>query len=301
MMSKEKSWRALLIAVVLVFPGWPAQRACAQGVAKPSASGSEEAGLASLYPGDVGIAKDPAVILVCDYDDPDTWKEGWQGNLVDLYSHTTEPSRVFRGHGAVWMMQKRGTPGGAAHFNLASGETQLYHRWYAKFPEGIHTDNDTMKQAGFGGVGPGKPDWWALGNAGQRVDGKDRLFAIMCPTAAGQTGVYFYHPDQKGPWGDWITFGPKLDYKQWNCYEFMLKLNDPAEKNGEMKFWINGQLVKTIGGLRFRTWDKLLINQILDEAYNQVMEDYSVCVDNRVVARRYIGPVAEKPVTPQEP
>jgi hypothetical protein len=24
-------------------------------------------------------------------------------------------------------------------------------------------------------------------------------------------------------------------------------------------------------------------------------------VDNRVVARRYIGPVAEKPVTPQEP
>jgi len=301
MMSKGKSWRALLIAVALVFPGWPAQRACAQGVAKPSASASEEAGLASLYPGDVGIAKDPAVILVCDYDDPDTWKEGWQGNLVDLYRHTTEPSRVFRGRGAVSVMQKRGTTGGAAHFNLAKGETQLYHRWYAKFPEGIHTDNDIMKQAGFGGVGPGKPDWWALGNAGERVDGKDRLFAIVCPTGAGQTGVYFYHPDQKGPWGDWITFGPKLDYKQWNCYEFMLKLNDPAEKNGEMKFWINGQLVKTIGGLRFRTWDKLLINQILDEAYNQVMEDYSVCVDNRVVARRYIGPVAEKPVTPQEP
>ena len=47
-------------------------------------------------------------------------------------------------------------------------------------------------------------------------------------------GCYYYHPHQRGGYGDGGRFGPRFELGKWHCFEMMLKVNDVGEKNGEI-------------------------------------------------------------------
>ncbi len=118
------------------------------------------------------------------------------------------------------------------------------------------------------------------------------MYAIIYMTADNRTGLYYYHPDQQGGWGDQVTFGPTIETGRWYCYELMVKLNTPGPYNGEMKCWVDGNLVHSNTSLRWRTVSSLAINLVLDHTYNPVLKTQNVHFDNRVVARKYIGPAS---------
>ena len=179
-------------------------------------------GIASKYPGDVGIGSDPRVVLFYDYEHPTSWKKGWQGNMK-LYQHTTDKKSVFFGGGALEATLKKGNTGNGGNYKLKQLEAVLFQRVYLMFPEGYDFSSG-MKFHGLAGIGPGRPNWYPQGSAGKRPDGTDKIYGIMC--VHKKPGSYYYHPHQRGGYGDGGRYGPPFKTGKWHCFEIMLMVND---------------------------------------------------------------------------
>ncbi len=278
--------------------------------AAPAQSDKPSPGLAAKYPDDQGLEKDADVLIFWNYEDADSWKKGWSNSKLGFQKQTTEAANVFRGKGALEQARLAKTNGPGYQFRLKEkNETCLYQRFYAKIP--METKHG-FKFHGFAGAGPDRPDWYPVGSAGTRPDGEDKFLAILMnryPVKGQdentyQAGFYYYHLDQKDGYGDGNTFGPSLKRGDWHCFEYMVKLNDVGEKNGEMKCWIDGKLASEITGLRWRTSQKLPINLLIDHMYSNAKdfpEESRIYIDNRVVARKYIGPIAPKKSAARKP
>ncbi len=249
----------------------------------------EGPGLAAKYRGDASLAGDPAVLLFYDYEAPDSWRKGWEGGLK-YYDHVTDPAHVFQGRGALQARLKKGTTGGGDHLRLRAPETCLFQRYYVKADRGF---DFIMKSHGFGGVGPGLPDWYAQGKAGIKPTGTDKLYGIIFFSPKDvRPSLYYYHPGQKGGYGDHAYGRTPLPVETWTCLEIMLKVNEVGQNNGEIACWMDGRLTVRVKDLAWRTTPELGINLVLDHVYNSVPHDQLLWFDNRVVARRYIGPMA---------
>jgi hypothetical protein len=266
-----------------------------------AADSEEPVGIAARYPGDTDIAKDADVLYFWDYENESEWRSPWGGKL-SLYSHITEPANVRFGTGAIEAKLVAGSNGRGDAIRLPEGHDVLYQRYYAKFPAGFAPmPGHGFKLHGFAGVAADKPSWYAQGTAGIRPTGEDKMYAIMVVRDGILPGFYYYHPHQRGKWGDVANWGESAEPGSWHCYEFMTKVNDVGQSNGELACWIDGFEVKRVVGLQWRTVDTLKINLVLDHVYNQVPFDESAYFDNRVVAKKYIGPLAAIPVAPPKP
>jgi len=283
----------LLVAIIVAVTG-------------PRASGAaggdlpEGTGLAGKYPGDLGLGSDPNVILFYDYEAPKSWRKGWQGNMK-FYAHTTDKANVFSGSGALEATLKKGKTGNGGQYKLKKPELVLFQRVYLKYPEGFDIGKGA-KFHGLAGVGAGKPDWWPQGSAGKRPTGADKIYGIMC--LGKRPGSYYYHPHQRGGYGDGGRYGPAFEIGRWHCFEMMLKVNTVGKKDGAIAFWLDGKLEKHVPGLEWRNTDELALNLVLDHTYfnNGPPKDESLFLDNRVVARSYIGPmVAARPKVQKRP
>ena len=279
-------------------------------------------GLASKYPGDVGIEKDPKVVFTDTFENGKTNGDNSWGDIV----YTDQPENVHGGKRAMELKivrpsDKKST-GLGIHKHFKNGFDVLYLRYYAKFgkdTELFHggTHNGGMINARAPGVPDAKP--------GIPADGKNE-FSVCLDTwrpdekvaSPGNLAVYVYHPEQRHQWGEHFfpsghllpytdkpasaffgkEFKPRPDLiperDKWICYELMVKANTPGQRDGRIAFWVDGRLSADFPNLRLRDVETLKANVIGLGLYTQSDKITKTCFmwyDDVVAATSYIGPM----------
>jgi hypothetical protein len=274
-------------------------------------------GLSARYPGDIGLARDPAVLFAEDFESGDLKKWDQQRGGVSL-------TRAAPNAGAwcVQMTMERGkNVGGDTIKWFMPGADTVYARFYVKFsPDYQYAHHFVWLAANH----PGNK-WSAFGKAGKKPDGKTYFSTAMEPWFAwgrnqppGEVNLYAYFPDMEidpkmnlywgnsffppGP-GKGVAAGPArvippLD--RWQCWEFMVQANTAPEKaDGRQAMWVDGKKVGDFTGIRWRTDPGLKVNCFWLQHYGYDANDptkrywkdsQSVWFDDIVIAHEYIGP-----------
>ena len=291
-------------------------------------------GLAQRYPGDMGLAQDPNVIFLEDFESGslDTVAARWESvKNLDIMSLSPDTPSGSHGEHSLLMSHVGGSStGGHLYRRLLPGYDQLHVRFYVKF------DLDCAPIHHFVHVGGYCPATaWPQGGAGTRPGGDERFSTGVEPFGdAWRWDFYSYwmgmrsSPDGHS-WGHDFINDPALAVARgrWICVELMMKMNDPVtESNGEQALWIDGkpwnkdgQWVSHLGsgfpkgrwvwdsfipdpegdpfkGFRWRKTEELNLNVLWLLLYitkapaGHVSE---VWFDDIVVARQYIGPIAQ--------
>jgi hypothetical protein len=280
----------------------------------PTGSG----GIASRYPGDVGIENDPSVLFVENFEAAsmneifNRWGDVKNGSLM------TRPSDVPAGSPGTRSLSVPGTSAGGHLYkvmNPAITDT-LYVRYYIKYPVGGNFHHSGIWVGGNNPVSA-----WPDPGAGARPSGSDKFIA-----AAEQNNVtrvfdhydYYYNmrPDGGGTyWGNFLLNNQAVQAPRngWACVEHMVKLNNPVSaSNGEHAIWLNGTKVSHLGqgfpngswsggiftqgagstpfeGFRWRTSTSLNINWIWLQNYTPNDASATIMFDHVVAAKEYIG------------
>ena len=254
-------------------------------------AGAQETGIAAAYPLDRGLAAHPSVLLFLDFDDEvetRAWIDGHEG-----YGWTANPDRIFAGGGALELQQTKDTHK-PYEIHPALPEIDVaYVRFYRKWQKGY--DFNQHKMPGVYAYAAGRTG----GGAGEKPTGRDKFSCKLFVTFDGNPRFYTYHPEQKGIYGDALPMNTVEEFAveagRWYCFEMMIRANDPPQRNGELKMWIDGQQVAHYDSMRFRDTPDLRINLFTHSAYvggNWVSrQDQQLWDDQIVVATEYIGPM----------
>ncbi len=319
--------RMLPLAFVLCLGSLPAP--AQEGPLPPLPEGDR--GIAAKYPGDVGIEKDPAVVLHDDFEDAsnaESLRRKW-----DFAVHHDKQIRIAGEAGNIHGGRK------ALEFTVPKQEQELsnaiskrvkdeqdvlFLRYYSKFEKGFDqvgsSHNGSTISAHYHQDGRATP--------GVPADGKNKF--LICfenwrgeakTKPPGDLNVYIYWPEQKTGFGDHFfpsgtvipfsynrsgaaTFGkqfidrpdiiPELD--RWYCYEVMLKANTVGKRDGRVACWLDGRLIADFPNLRFRDVASLKIDHFgigLHIGSNTIRENKK-WYDDVVAATSYIGPIAKR-------
>ncbi|MCX8038799.1 MAG: hypothetical protein N3D11_17465 [Candidatus Sumerlaeia bacterium] len=272
---------------------------------RPSPAASATGGLAAQYPGDKGIARDPRVLFVEDFETGTVGEIGARWGNIEKpqnFSFSTDIHPASPGRRSIRIAQN-------GHlFTHTRGVDTLYARFYVKFHEKTGYIHHFVHL-----VADADPKPWPKGGAGERPAGDAKFSTGIEPTGRwgkfpppGVWNFYTYWHEMQTKWG--TVFNGKQEPivpGRWYCVEAMLKANSAPDKaDGEQAFWVDGELYGRFGGFRWRTTDKLKINTFWLLYYNtdqpaqhnkdpdpksRVME---VWFDDIVVATDYIGPVS---------
>jgi len=271
---------------------------------------AEGGGLADRFPGDKGIARDRRVVLAEDFEKED-FAKAWSD--VKRVKPETAEAEVHAGKRSVRMEFLAGrTTGGHLYRMLDPGHEKLHFRFYVKFPKDHGYVHHFVHLTGYN-----PPTRWPQGCAGIRPDGAKRfstgldIFGDWGRTKPpGRWGFYSYWCEMKGSrdgnfWGNEPKDGKRIPVARgkWICAEFMVKLNEVGEADGEQAFWIDGKCAGRWGGYRWRTDEKLKINgvwllyYVTGDAIKRSRgepKDQHVLFDDVVVATEYIGPMKKR-------
>lgn len=271
-------------------------------------------GLASRYPGDAGIEEDPSVIFATGFEEED-WADDWTyaGKMEVIDTVSRDRQRAFEP-----------ILGRALRVKIRQGSNSALNTLFKfKKERGIEPEEvyfrydlrlgDDWNQTIEGGKMPGISGTYGVaGWGGRKVDGTDGWsargsFGRSIPDGnplAGlhPIGTYCYHVDMKGQYGS--SWGWHNDYRgfleknRWYSVEQYLKLNTPGRKDGVVRAWVDGRLAFEKTDIRFRSVDKLKIEQIWMNVYHggkrPSPHDQHLFIDNVVVAKAYIGPVGRE-------
>lgn len=264
-------------------------------------------GIATKYPGDAGIEKDPSVIFA------ENFETGGIAEIGKRWSEVKNPDGkvlalsddVPGGSGGKRSMQITATlgenSGGHLYTLFKPGWDQVYLRFYTKFADDHGYEHHFVE---LGGYNPPTP--WPSPRAGVRPNGDDRIAVFIDPIGwygrhppPGVWGLYSYWHEMKvsadgGFWGNVLspaTPAP-IPRGKWVCVELMVQLNSsPDQADGQLALWLDGQRVMHLArgmrrgpwsgmgfnlveqggepfeGLRFRTTTDLKINHLWLEHY----------------------------------
>lgn len=309
--------------------------------AKSAKGQTTEFGLAAQYPGDENIGNDPAVILADDFESyttPNQLTTKWSSAYhLENLRISSEAGNFYSGTKALEMS----LPITAAEVSNACNKTLnptqdvMFIRAYTKFDPGYNVPtsnhNGLRLSAQYPGPGGGTPPdgtGWFLFLVQNNIQGAGR----PGESAPGFCHIYAYWPKQRdlfgdhwfpdgyvvpysnetGNDGDWLAYPDQYpDFKvmpnflplrdKWYCYEMMVKANTPGKNDGEVKYWIDGQLVSDFPDLNMRSISTLK----MDTAHIGLHAKKSARVnkkwyDNVVIATEYIGPMVdtERPTAP---
>lgn len=268
-------------------------------------------GLAAKYPGDKGIDKDADVFFATGFEAAQ-WQKEWSQVGSPKWAQTVEADKerkfvalsgkALRAHLAEGELTALNT---LYKFRPMTGKEpeEAYFRYYLRLGDDWNQTIQGGKFPGFSGT-YGKAGW-----GGRKVDGTDGwsargAFGQIIPEGnplAGlhPIGTYCYHADMTGNYGDvWLwTRGYRgfLQKNRWYCVEQYVKLNEPGKKDGVLRAWIDGRLAFEKTGLRYRTVDRLKIEQVWMNVYHggtrPSPHDQHLYIDNVVIARKYVGPI----------
>ncbi len=281
-------------------------------------------GIASEYPGDVGIENDPNVLFADDFESY-TQATDLEQRYDAVYQipqirFATESENVFAGSQALefTVPQQDAELSNAVDKILSEPRDVLYLRYYSKFqpPYDVvgSSHNGSMISAQYfidGQATPGIP-----------ADGTNKFLVNLenwrgeaAEPSPGLLNVYVYHPEQRSQWGDHFfpsglvlpntsipgDFGanflareeilPELD--RWYCYEYMVQANTPGERDGRITIWFDGALAADFENLRFRDIESLKIDRfgLSFHIGSNPAGETKKWFDNVVAATSYIGPM----------
>jgi hypothetical protein len=281
-------------------------------------------GIASDYPGDVGIEAHPDVIFADGFETYDVasdlyqrWDAVYQENQIRI---ATETNLVYTGSKALEFSvpQQNNELSNATDKILSDERDQLFLRYCSRFeaPYDVvgSSHNGAMISAHYfinGQATPGIP-----------ADGTNKFLVNLenwrgeeSKPSPGDLNLYVYHPEQRSQWGDHFfptgivlpfssepfDFGPSFisrpdiipELDHWYCYEYMVQANTPGQRDGRIVVWMDGELVADFGNLRFRDIASLKIDRFglsfhIGSNPNGLTKKW---YDNVVAATSYIGPV----------
>lgn len=261
-----------LLAVILVLG--PVYSEDSPGEARRTALPEGDAGIASRYPGDRGIEKDPAVVFAETFESVRSMaelKQRWDNvKNAQIMSFSADVPAGSWGRQSLLMRHVGGKgSGGHLYRRLPPGYDQLYVRFYVKF------DPDCAPIHHFfhvGGYNPATP--WPQGGAGRRPRGDERFSTGVEPFGKAWRWDYYTYwmgmrgsPPRGQTWGNSFIRDPALRVERgkWICVELMMKMNRPVTAHtGEMGLWIDGTLRSHLGpGFPRGKWvyDKFLPGQ----------------------------------------
>jgi hypothetical protein len=223
---------------------------------KPAAARPERAGIADKYPGDLGIEKDPRVVFAENFEAKELTGVTKRWETASGSEALSFSDQVPAGSGGkqsllLTHVGGKGT-GGQLYRRLKPGFDKLHARFYVKF------DSDCAPIHHFGtnlgGYNPSTP--WPQGGAGQRPAG-DKSFSVGVEPF-GKDWVWDFYtywcemrgsPPKGQTWGNTFIRDPKLKVERgrWVCVEFMVKMNDVGDTNGELALWIDGKSIGHFG------------------------------------------------------
>lgn len=278
-----------------------------------------DAGLAAKYPGDVGIAADPAVIFHDGFEGGEArqkWDNEYQAENIRI---AREPENRNSGSCGLELSvpQQAGEVANALVKKLGAGYDRVFLRYYSKFEAGF----DQVGSSHNGGFLAAHAPGLAYATPGVRADGRNKFMASLenwreaaASASPGDLNVYCYHPGQRSDFGDHFfpsgkvlplsykpgDYGPgfvaRPDLRQelgrWYCYELMLKANTPGERDGEIACWLDGKLVAHFPNLRLRDANELKINHSAIDLHirSNPARVNKKFYDDVVIATGYIGP-----------
>jgi hypothetical protein len=232
-----------------------------------------QAGVASQYPSDKGIASDPRVVFSEDFEQRDLDEIGKRWETVrnpEVMSISDDVPKASSGKQSLLMSQlaEKGT-GGDLYRRLDDGYDQLYTRMYVKFAN----DCEPLHHFGtcVGGNNPATP--WPSVRAGEPPKGDKSFWVGIEPFGKmWQWDYYTYWRDMRGSpprgqtWGNSFVHDDTLKVRrgEWTCVEVMVKVNHVGSADGELALWIDGKPVSHLGeGFPRGKWvfDKFYPNQ----------------------------------------
>jgi hypothetical protein len=282
-------------------------------------------GIASKYPGDVGIESDPDVLFADDFESyasgsdlSDNWDAVYQLAQIRI---ATEAAHVAFGAQSLELSvpQQNQELSNATDKILTDERDALFLRYYSKFqpPYDVvgSSHNGAMISAHYFDDGQATP--------GIPADGTNKFLANLehwrgdaSTPSPGHLNIYIYHPEQRSDYGDHffptgtvlpnssLPFDFGADFvsmpdvlgqlDEWTCYEYMVQANTPGRRDGRITVWIDGALAADFPNLRLRDVDTLKIDRfglsfhIGSNPNGEAKKWY----DNVVAATKYIGPVS---------
>lgn len=261
-------------------------------------------GIAEKYPADKGLESDSQVYFFDDFDEHHS-RQIWgdRGRRVKVPSAGLSASE----HALEVTVQKGKNRGLNRRYKFKQNgldePESAYFRYYLRLSQSWNSDISGGKFPGFAGT-YGKAGWGgrkATGDGGWSARG---FFFSTAENQQGELrtplGNYVYHLDQTNRYGnDWVwseNGAALLENDRWYSVEQQVKLNSPGLSDGVLRGWLDGKLVFEKTNLRFRSSPALKIEEVWFNVYHgggdTAPRDLVLYIDNVVIAREYIGPIA---------
>jgi hypothetical protein len=286
-----------------------------------------ERGIAAGFSADAGIENHPAVMFASGFENG---FDGWTLSARDrtISSIVDDPAIVHTGKKCCISVALKGkNEGGNVTWRFPEPVDQIYLRFYCRF------DKDSVTPHHFVKIRALREGWNA--RAGLAPPGDKGFWTGIEPSRSGSWHFYTYWHQMRsgranptGAKGDYygniftMPGQTPLEREKWICVEAMMKANTVGKSDGELAFWIEGQLIgwwkpgspagtwnrsrflvpgddpKPFEGFNFRTDPTLRINQVALQWYvshghaaRGAAERNLVYFDDVVVAKDYIGPM----------
>lgn len=272
-------------------------------------------GIAARYPGDDGLDTNPDVIFATGFESR-RWQDEWTHTAPMDKIDTVSPETDFRGFEPLRgrALRSRIAKGSNTALNtlyqfgkqLGSEPEEVYFRYYLRLASDWNQTVQGGKLPGISGT-YGRAGWGGRKSNGRNGWSARGLFRQTIPAGnplAGTTpiGFYCYHADMKGSYGaNWVwtrNYGGYLSTNRWYAIEQYCRLNEPGEKDGVLRAWVDGRLAFEKTDVRFRQTDELKIEQVWMNVYHGGTApspyDQHVFIDNVVIAKKYIGPMVPR-------
>ena len=270
------------------------------------------AGLASRYPDDRGLAKDPAVVLYSDFE-ADDWGRAWSNGadsktLVPVSEDAERRLELLQGRALRVQIPKGSNSGMNVDYlftkKTGSEPEEVYLRYYLRFSGDWQTIQGgklpgiagTYGRAGWGGRKVNGTDGWSARGSFNIEPAAGNPLAGRIPI-----GSYVYHAGMPGDYGDiWIWlegYEGILVKDRWYCLEQYVKLNSPGQADGILRAWVDGRPAFEKTNIRYRDVASLKIERVWMNIYHggklPTDRDVHAYIDNVVISRQYVGPMAK--------
>ena len=192
-------------------------------------------GVAAKYPGDLGIAGDPAVIVAEDFESASLGKlqDGWRPERAKFVApeHDLFPSR----YALEWVFpQQEGPVGAGASHWFRPGFDQVFARVYWW----LAPDLKVVNMHGWG-IQAFKSGLDAGITTGHKAAGDDTFCAFL-DYPFTDLSPYVYHPEQKTRFGDHFSSGFRMELGRWYCTELDAQgqhARQARRRNGALGRW----------------------------------------------------------------
>jgi len=244
------------------------------------------------------------ILLFEDFEDDNyqrRWKTHW-GKAVGAGTVESPSQYVFAGKRSAYVENKKryhDAVGAGQYVPEIPIDDVAYFRLYIRLQDGFSTGttNQVKLIAMRGAV-----DIENTYGGGKNRTKTNHFSADLCIDNSRSLHFYYYHPDQRGGWGD-VTYcklsffkNAKISPGKWYCLELMLRNSTPRQKNGQLSAWLDGKLVGNVEKLRFRDTEEAKIRRFAvynyfggDNAWQTSPKDQRIYVDNLVISRKPIG------------